>query len=272
MGGLCGASSPSDFQNECTRDLWSSISPAVLVGLIILSTLPFPIPKPISRARARLKAPFLPAISQREAEAVFASPDVQPSNELPLGEEDEAVLKPPRWRTALYGTVAALQFLGWTVFGVLHTVRNDVPVPWTHFLVAFSWAFAFVRVLHRPTVTARYDLFMLFGLDLLCGALRLGGQLYDMAVWGIPLPDRMDLIAEIVDVVLTLVVLVLTVNQPMYTPGKYVNKDEIVRVIPPLFLDPEHACLTLLVKGTIVSPEDYVSLWRWISFSWVHLS
>ncbi|KAJ7727894.1 hypothetical protein B0H16DRAFT_1677216 [Mycena metata] len=145
----------------------------------------------------------------------------------------------PLWRTVVFVFIGLLQCLAWLAGGSFALITGHPS--WDaiqRFLVALPWLYTAVRPIARPTATPPYDMFAIYLALIGGGVLQLGGYLFQHTAWGTPLPGTSVLLG----LSLNLAVLVGLVTH-------LVNKADI---------------------GSSVSPEDYTSLWGWISFRWVY--
>jgi hypothetical protein len=186
------------------------------------------------------------------------------------GGEDEPIEVPrgvALWRARLFTVAGLLQTLAWIAAAGFHSLTADTVDAWTFtqcLLMAFSWLYTAVRPIVSPPVTAPYDLFSVYVLHVVGGALLLGGHLFDHAVAAVPLPSTLVLIGFSANLVVVFTLLYVTVQMPMNLPSPHVKKEDIVRrnVFPP-FDDAQ------VSQGRSVSPEDYTRLWGWMTFNWV---
>ncbi|KAI0332219.1 multidrug resistance-associated ABC transporter [Cubamyces sp. BRFM 1775] len=235
---VCHGTHLTSISDACVRGLWAAILPSAFVGLVLVSAIP-----PISSLLRILKQPLENFLPLPEAEALLYGEDdaVQESDK-------ENVV--PLWRTLILSTVALLECLLWVSIGC-YSLIVEPGDSWTGIrdvLIAATWFYAVLRPIVRPTATAPFDLFMLFGLHFLLGSLVFFGHVYDYYVFAIPLPSSPVMAVYITHLVAVAGLLVVVVNMPLDIPSKYVKKEEI---------------------GKSVSPEDYTTVWGWMSFRWV---
>jgi len=113
---------------------------------------------------------------------------------------------------------------------------------------AITWLYASLRLIVWPSQTVFYDLFVLYLAHLVTGFITLGGLFFDHRVYQLPLPSQVVSGARVVSVSVIAILLVIVLNMPLAVPGAKIAEDDV---------------------GKSVSPEDYCSLWDWISFHWV---
>ncbi|KAJ7062906.1 hypothetical protein C8F01DRAFT_986153 [Mycena amicta] len=198
---------------------------------ILFSILALPIPVP-----AAVKAPFTKFLTLHEAEELQQEIDVQPTS---------------LWRARVFAFVGVLQCLAFAGLAFTSFVHKSSD-SWTLIqlgLVAGSWLYTVVRSIASPSQIAPYDLFVLYTLQTTGAGLVLGGYLFENALADVPLPSKHALLGLGVYMAVSTAMLYLVVEMPMDVPSTRVNKEDI---------------------GKSVSPEDYVTLYQWITFSWVY--
>ena len=256
---LCPDSNPLDLSDDCVRTSFSAVVPAAFVFILcIFSILPIPaFVRPLTNA---ITSPFRPFLTLREAEALVTqaekTDDIVVDNSIPL------------WRTILLSFVALIQALAWTALGSYSLITNKDHL-WmgiAPLLIAATWVYASCKAVFYPKPTIHFDLFTLFVLHLVLGIIMLGGILYEHEVFDVPLPSPLPFFGIIANLDATLVVLIVVGNMPFALPSNLVKKEDIVgsRTI---FV---HLIFSLVLQYVKHSPEDYVTMWQWITFSWVY--
>ncbi|KAJ6615389.1 multidrug resistance-associated ABC transporter [Mycena sp. CBHHK59/15] len=247
---LCSAGA-FDFGDECIRRSWSAVVPFVIVLALCISSLHIPLPSLVRRFSALVKAPFTEYMTLHDAEAV----DVQSATagEMAADVKDVDVLETvPLWRTLVFSFAGIVQSLAW-VAGAAFYLSTTSPVDgWEvarRFFMALSWLYTSVRPIAFPSATSPYDLFFLYLLHSVGGVLLLGGHIFDYGVGEKPLPSTLTLVGLSLNLGVLFVLLYIIVQMPMNLPSTRVKKEDI---------------------GQSVTPEDYTTLWRWITFSWVY--
>ncbi|KAG1809100.1 uncharacterized protein BJ212DRAFT_1484598 [Suillus subaureus] len=239
---LCPGSNALDLSDACVRASLGAIVPAALIlALCLFSILRVPaFARPLASA---IKSPFRSFLTLREAEALDnqgeKTGDVIVDNTVPL------------WRTVLLSFVALIQALLWSAAGAYNIITNKAYI-WTgitQLLIAATWIYASCKSAFWPKPTIHYDLFTLFVLHFAFGIILLGGTLYDHEVLGVPLPPQLPFLGLIFNLIAILVVMTVVGNMPFELPSDRIKKEDIY------------------VKH---SPEDYASMWEWITFSWVY--
>ncbi|CAA7263971.1 unnamed protein product [Cyclocybe aegerita] len=246
--GLCGDYGPLDFRSSCIRASWSALLPAAFVFILCLCSTP--VPRPFRRLLTIFSRPFQPFVTLHEAEAIDVKVDVVDTI---LDEEDALEVSKfvPMWRTVVFAFIGTAEALYW-VFEGSYRLYNYEEMAWRGllaFLMAASWLYSVVRPIARPTATPPYDLFSLYLALLVASLLQIGGVIYDHTVLDLPFPSTFSILAHVADLLAILVLLVVVVTMPLAVPSNRVDKKEI---------------------GRTLSPEDYTSLWGWISFQWVY--
>ncbi|KAG6830407.1 hypothetical protein H0H92_000903 [Tricholoma furcatifolium] len=257
MLALCGDSGPLELSSACVRAAWSALVPFTLVLILSISML-FP---PIQFLR--------PYLTLDEATA-FLSSSPSDSSQEPLG-ASEATGKPapsspgpgPRhWHSIFFMTIGLISTLAHSasLFHAHHALRIRSPTPSdseSSIIIsgafALSWLYTLLRPLTRPTRThtVPYDLFAVY-LTLFVGTVVqiIGGVLYnhkDGSYYGIqwaPGP-----VTQIGNLLTTATALGVVLGMPMALPSDDVRREDI---------------------GVSISPEDYTTLFGWMTFSWVY--
>ncbi|KAI0339052.1 multidrug resistance-associated ABC transporter [Trametopsis cervina] len=240
MGGLCEGASPLDLSSSCVRVSWSALAPATIVAAALL--LAAPRPTPISHVVKILKSPIKPFLTLQEAESLLAQENKAESYKVPV--------HPPLWRMLVLSLTALLGTLLWITLGsyLAVTESGDVWSTLVPYLIAVSWLYACCRPILKSTATPPSDLLILYVARLLSDTLVFGGILFDNHVYGTPLPEGIVVAALVVNLAAGLISLVTIFTMPLALPSARVSPADI---------------------GKSVSPEDYTSLWGWVSFHWV---
>ncbi|KAJ8589109.1 P-loop containing nucleoside triphosphate hydrolase protein [Rhizopogon salebrosus TDB-379] len=239
---LCPDSNGLDLSDACVRTSLSAIIPAAFVFVLCLFSV-IPVPAFARQLTNAIKSPFRAFLPLREAEALVVQAE-KPDDIV----VDNAV---PLWRTVLLSFVALVQALVWTAVGAYSLITGNHHL-WTAIaplLIAATWIYASCKPVFWAKPTIHYDLFTLFVLHLVLAIVMLGGTLYEHEIFGVPLPSRLSFFGLVANLLAVLLVLAVVGNMPFELPSNYVKKEDIY------------------VK---YSPEEYVTMWEWITFSWVY--
>ncbi|EKM52518.1 uncharacterized protein PHACADRAFT_211766 [Phanerochaete carnosa HHB-10118-sp] len=237
--GICD-SSPVDLTSTCARETWAAFVPTAFILVVCLTATPLPIT--IRRILLAIKRPFRAFLTLDEAEALHSD-----ALQEELGKHS---LSGPLWRTVVLSLIALAETLSWLVVGSYRfaTQPEELWDDLRPFAVAVSWLYATCRPVASPSATPPYDLFILYILRTAFDILTFGGELYNRAVNGISLPGSWTLAAQILNLAALCLLLGVILGMPLAVPSPTVRREDI---------------------GKSVSPEDYTSLWNWISFLWV---
>jgi multisubunit Na+/H+ antiporter MnhC subunit len=234
-----------DFGDPFVRESWACILPSAFVILFCATLIPVP-----GRARSvwqRVSRPFRNSLTLEEAEAYEAAHENEKGSPADHSTPTKSVTS--IFRTTILSGLALLQVLVWLGLGsysfAVHAKIRDGILP---VVTAATWLYASLRPIIWPSQTVFYDLFALYLAHLVTGFTILGGLFFDHSVYQLPLPSRVVLAARVVNLSVLAILLVIVLNMPFAVPSARVNKDDV---------------------GKSVSPEDYCSLWDWISFHWV---
>ncbi|KAI0030294.1 multidrug resistance-associated ABC transporter [Vararia minispora EC-137] len=236
---LCEDANLSDVGRACDRTFWSLFLPAV--ALLILCATAMPKPASVQRVFEPVVAPFRQFLSVEQAEA-YEAMDNAPS-------PADSTLRPPPWRMLVLTGLALAEALAWIfVASLLAVQRTPLLSVARAYVAGTSWLYATVRPTARPALTVPYDLFLLFLVHATAVCLSLGGALYEHSAYGAPLPPTGALVLYVLDATVILTLLVIVMSTPVGVPSARVERSKI---------------------GETVSPEEYTTLWGWVTFSWV---
>ena len=245
MNSLCPTGrSTIDWTDPCVRSTWSALAPAALV--IAFCRWHIPTPAPFRKITGFIKSPFESFLTLPEAEAYDADDEKQTSSNSSGEEQKEK--KAPFWLTAVLVGAALLEVGAWLAVAVYLFVLDGRDEAWRGLVMAAVWLYAALKpaLVSRPT--PHYDIFALYIVSFLGSILVLGGSLYTHKVLFSPLPSRFVLAAYIANTLLISILLLVELSRPLTLPSARVKQEDI---------------------GKSLSPEDYTSLWGWISFGWV---
>ncbi|KAJ7091060.1 multidrug resistance-associated ABC transporter [Mycena epipterygia] len=233
---LCPVAQLLDLRSACVRSTWAALLPTFLVLALCAVQFHPPLPAPIRRLVAAVKAPFKQFLTLREAEALLAPG-------LEYAEEDKDV---PVWRPvlALIGVAQCVAWVGVAAFAL----ATSGPV-WQPLLLSATWLYTAARAATHRTATPPYGLFALYLVYVVSGLLLLAGYVYEHSVGEAPLPTWSVLLGLCANVAGAGVVLLAVLRMPLNVPSARTDVGQI---------------------GVTVSPEDYTALWRWITFSWIY--
>ncbi|KII83760.1 hypothetical protein PLICRDRAFT_119100 [Plicaturopsis crispa FD-325 SS-3] len=233
-------SSALDFQDAQVRAVWAAVVPAVLVSLFCLASVPIPLPQAVRTAIDALKAPFRSFLTLQEAEALDADTiDAKPG---------PPVETTPLWRAVVLSGIALFEVLVWVAIGCFSFSTNENV--WSgvlDILIAISWLYAAARPIVRPVPTPPYDLLVLYLVHVVGGALILGGALFDHQL-GVPMPSTARVVGMTLNLLAVLAVLGVVLAMPLAIPSAKVAPEAI---------------------GVTVSPDDYTTLFEWLTLSWI---
>ncbi|KZP20509.1 hypothetical protein FIBSPDRAFT_1044782 [Athelia psychrophila] len=241
---LCpSASGPFDFGDRCIRETWAYLFPTGIVFFLCLFSLPFSLPPRVRRALG-LDA-LQPFLTLDEAEML--SSDV---HALDRDGESAAIPTPALWRTIMLTSISLLEGAAWLGLGVYYRVLGD-PIEASSILpplLGLSWIYAVLRSSLRPSVTVPYDLLILFVVHVVMGLWIIGALVYAQYVLDEALPGIGWMTGVGACMAGVVVQLVIVINMPMAVPDSRIKKD----------------------VGTLLSPEDYCTVWQWLTFNWMY--
>ncbi|KIJ64255.1 hypothetical protein HYDPIDRAFT_91004 [Hydnomerulius pinastri MD-312] len=246
----CEGSGPFEFSDACVRASWSALLPLGLVATLCILSVQIPFPKAVRDLGVRVRPHFRPFLTLHEAEALDVT--------VPIVSNDHCARLPMKatthlWRTGLLTFLALIQVLSWLAVGA-YSFFIDQEHVWAGtcaILVGVTWMYGVCKPVFWPKATAYFDLLTLYVAHLLVGILLLGGVIYDYKLSHVPLPPRVQLFGMMFNVVVVLISLAVVVTMPIELPSTSVRQ--------------------LLVSCyDRYSPEDYTTIFEWITFSWVY--
>ena len=232
-----------DLGDPFVRELWARILPSALV-ILFCATL-IPVPERIRSAWRGVSHLFRNSLTIERAEAYEAAH----GQAVGLVDHPPPKSVTPIFRTAALPSLALLQALAWLGLGSYSLAVNTsiwdgiLPV-----VTAVTWLYAFLRPIIWPSQTIFFDLFALYTAHLVTGLAILGGSFFDHDVYQLPLPSRIALVAQVANLAVITFLLATVLNMPFAVPSAKVDKEDV---------------------GKSVCPDDYCSLWDWITFHWV---
>lgn len=215
-----------DFSEPDVRVAWSSIVPVAFVVLLSISFIP--LPAPLSKILDYIKTPFRTYLTLPEAEAYA-------EGNTPTGESPTKSAA-PIWFTLFLTWTALLELAFWIGLATYKLAtasdgREDIKYAVLALLKAFSWLYASIKPVLRPTATPPYDLFCLYIIQFITGDLELGGILFDHYVFGLSLPGKFVVAAHVTNIVIIVVLIIIVLSRPMGIPSERVDPSEIVRFV-----------------------------------------
>ncbi|KAJ7579704.1 hypothetical protein C8J56DRAFT_281572 [Mycena floridula] len=206
---------------------------AVFPTILVLS---FCIFRALPSKTKALLTPIRPFLTAHELEEAF---ELHPHQNSPV------------WRTFVLSFLGLVEALCWSG-DASYKIISDSSSSWDvirGFLMALVWLYAALKPVTHRSAMVPFDLFTLYCVQLIGGVSQLGGTLFDNTVYGDPLPSTLVLTAYSFNLVVIVALLAVTVSMPLALPGRGVKKEDI---------------------GNTVTPEDYTTLFGWLTFNWVY--
>ncbi|KAF9259759.1 hypothetical protein L218DRAFT_873993 [Marasmius fiardii PR-910] len=251
--GICGDSGVFDFRDECVRSSWTALVPVGFLSAVCLVSVLSPKPWSVFTRFLTLEEADTLVLKRKEEED---DDDDELERPRTATEPDDERL--PVWKTMVIVFVGMLEAMGWAIVGLYPLVFDsysestatgeDVWRVARPLFVAGTWIYAVVRRVRHPTPVPLYDTFAFYVLQLVAGTVDLGGVLYGHSVLGFPKPSTVEVVGYSLNLVAIMVVIVVVLSMPVGLPSRDIKKEEI---------------------GKSIAPEDYTTLWGWISFTWV---
>ncbi|KAL5521010.1 hypothetical protein ACEPAG_8932 [Sanghuangporus baumii] len=235
------SSNPFDLEDACIRTTWSAFVPFALVALYLLRLLSI-------RAFSRFisfSSPLIEFLSLEDAEAL----DYDESKPKGAAENEQIRKRSPFWFTITLTVFGLIETGSWLAVGAYMFAVGDKDIRGgiLAFLFAATWLYASLKPALKPSVGPPYDLFALYLVHLVGASLMLEGVVFDHDVYDDPMPRRSVLLGLIANLVVTTGLVALVLSRPLNDPN--ILKESV---------------------GKNVSPEDFTTLWGWVSFSWVN--
>ncbi|KAH9903343.1 multidrug resistance-associated ABC transporter [Cubamyces lactineus] len=235
---VCNGASITSLSDPCMRWIWAAVLPFALVVLLLVSVIP-----PIPALLRVLKKPFKNYLPLPEAEALLFGEAV-------ANEDAERTDLIPLWRTLVLSTLSLVECLLWVGIGCYNLAINPQDL-WNggrDILIAITWLYAALCPIVRPKATVPIDLFLIYGLHILLSLFVLCGHVYDHYAHAIAFPPTSVIAVTSAGLVTGLAAFAIVITMPTRVPSRRVKKEDI---------------------GKSVSPEDYTTVWGWLSFRWV---
>jgi hypothetical protein len=248
--GLCpSAPSVTDLSDACVRSAWATLVPLALTVVLLVCSLHIPVPDALRSSINSITTPFKTYITLPEAEALLRGDSTDHARR----ERTHHSSYTPSWRTSLASVIALVLTLVWIGAGAFSSILYPTTPLWTRtfqpILTGISWAYAAIVPLFAPCLTAAYGLFTLYLLHFIGASTTLGGALYDAHIGQTTIPlSQTALVLETLNLVSITALLLVGLSTPLAIPSEHVDASQI---------------------GKSISPEDYTTLWGWLSFSWV---
>ncbi|KLO18997.1 P-loop containing nucleoside triphosphate hydrolase protein [Schizopora paradoxa] len=226
-----------DPRIESNLFTWATFLPVSLVLALSICSIRYP--RLVIAAFRFLSRPWTTFLSLSEARAY----------ELDGGavvEETEVEKRAPLWFTVLLVVVAAVEAIAWTVVAAFTVARggpDTVRYGFQAAILSVTWVYAAIKPIANPKGTPSYDLLALYVLHLIGAIILLGGVLYDHNVHSVPNPPSAILAAYSVNLALIVSLILAMINRPMGILALNADKSD--------------------------GPEDYTTLWQWMSLGWI---
>jgi hypothetical protein len=230
---------------SCVRFVWRALLPGIF---LIAAGIIYGTPAPPSNYKIfrRIKRSWTPFLTLADARILLGGKRLPQDNPLASVTEQNATRKR---RLALRLTVpivtlSLVETIAWLAVLSYHLSLGDKPPVLISAVMVLAWGYTFARLLLRPTITAPYDLLLLLTIHLTTSILGILGHAYDKFAYGKAWPGVWILVAELADFLVITALLVVIVRTPVEDTG---GPDEI--------------------PG---SPEDYATVWSWMTFGFVN--
>ncbi|KAJ6585099.1 multidrug resistance-associated ABC transporter [Mycena capillaripes] len=227
--------------DACVRAWVFAVAPTLTAAISLTLSLPNVFPARFHRTFRLIGHPFKTFILLHEAEAL-ASPHPQNASVVPSR---------GNWCSVLFAFLALLEGLAWVADASFYLAMtpSDASGVIRRLLVALSWIYATYKPIVHSSPTVSYDLLAIYLLHFIAASLDLGGVLFENIVSDVPLPPPLNLFGLSANLGIILALLYVTMRMPIGLPSLRVKEQDI---------------------GYSVSPENYTSLFGWITFNWVY--
>lgn len=244
--------------------LLSAVIPcAFIVSYSLVFYVPWPIP--VRKMGRKIAAPFQTFLTLQEAKAILAGSSATAQAEDASSPFNAA----PLWITVVLASLAMMESVAWLAVSCYQfvLVASGSAALWKAvfpLLHALSWLYAAVMPVVRPIATSPWDLLCLLLCFLIMALVRVGTSLFWAGASSIPLPGNWELVAWTVDVIAPFLGLVIILGMPVGLPDSEEEKVQIVSRCAS-----SETSVTPCAQGEKLTPEDYTSLWAWVTFNWV---
>jgi hypothetical protein len=274
--GLCpSASSALDLSEPCVRGAWATLLPTSLVLVFLLFALRIPAPSTLKSLTSNLSAPFQTYLTLPEAEAYLSG--ASPAQAAAV--RNRSIGRVKLWRSVVQSALALALALAWTVGGAFRAALNPEYPTWRllqPFIVGSAWLYAALKPTFAPKPTVAYDLFALYILHLVGSVLTFGGALYD-AYLSAPyhaVPTS-AVVLNVLNLGVIVLLLLVSLSTPIALPSSYVVAAQVGRTpinsISTITSEsgPSSNSASTTTTSSPPTPEDYTTLYGWLSFAWV---
>ncbi|KAL5532471.1 hypothetical protein ACEPAF_6041 [Sanghuangporus sanghuang] len=237
---FCPSSNPFNIEDTCIITTWSAFAPfgLVTVYLFCLSSVR------VFRRSIPFSSPLKEFLTLEEAEAL----DYDESKPKDAPADGPVRKRPPFWFTIILIVFGLIETGSWLAVGafIFATEGKDTREGILAFFFAATWLYASLSPALKPSVGPPYDLFALYLVHFVGASLMLGGVVFDRTVYGDPTPPCLVLFGLIINLTVAFGLLILALSRPLNDP------------------------IILKRVGKNVSPEDFTTLWGWLTFRWVN--
>ncbi|KNZ78578.1 ATP-dependent bile acid permease [Termitomyces sp. J132] len=240
---LCGTDShPLDFDEPCVRSAWAALVPFGVVLVVFFVFLGL---------RLRITKMLRTFVTLEEAEALVPTAENGNDNGNGVSNDSEPTKPTPTrcWKPFFFVSIGLASTLTYLTHFSYLVITSSLPLALPSLLLALSWLYTVLRPALKPTQTVPYDLFAVYTAFFAGAVLHLGGVYYDRGVFGLPWPGVSTMLALWGNLIVTTAMVSVVLGMPLALPGENVKAKDI---------------------GATVSPEDYTSLFGWITFFWVY--
>lgn len=228
---------------------------APLLALVVIFTVRKRVPG-LPEPLKRFVRPFKPFLKPYEAEERLRKDKT--SSTPPIVVVSKPASKAPgrNFALAALGLLETLSWFSICAYKLVSNTVDDHPSSpntefWNAAIFSLTWLYATLKPAIRPKVKPHYDLFTIYLISLVVALLEAGGYVYLSYVYQLPFFRDMAFITfSSLNILVLFTVLVITLRTRLAVPveGSVISPADI---------------------GTNISPEDYTTLWNWITFAWV---
>ncbi|PIL36802.1 ATP-binding cassette transporter [Ganoderma sinense ZZ0214-1] len=228
---LCSGAHWTDLSDPCIRSFLATSVPTAFVGAVLVAALP-----PVQARLRNIGQPLLDFLSLPEAEALLVSEGYDsPKDQHHINSVSRILLV----------AISLVEFLVWLGLGCYRLI-SDFDNAYSGIQCAVlsnTWLYATLRPIIWPTVTVPFDLFFLFILHLGFSVINGAGFLFDCYLYNTPFPPLLEIFIYAADLLAISGLLTIVFNVSLAVPDEHTKKD--------------------------IGPEDYTTLWGWMTFDWV---
>jgi hypothetical protein len=238
----------------------SRLATAPLLAIVLFFVLKRHTPQKIrsSIILRRVVRPYITFLTVEEAEARLYP------NDNATNANHNSITRKRSWRTVALGILALFEALGWcsvatytySTLPVIDPYSLYVNFWWNSVIMSLAWTYCAYRPLQHPKLTPLYDCLTIYVVAGILSIFHLSRYIYISYVTSAALfRDHLLAVGTFINLTILGGILAITLTTHMANPGSGTG---LTRVKGDLIVD---------YQGKRTSPEDYTTIWNWLSFA-----